>query len=190
MANLKIVVLQNSTIRIFTWKSSRRLDIIPGQAIIFDFSAFIGHPEYRLSTRTFPPTMHEKSGSATARPRSEVQSVLLGDTSLLSLTITIISLTRDVTLPRSTPTFRSRDWDGWDVVHILLTDMVSEKESVKVSACSGGAVPESDNIAVYQARAISIMLLKDWRYPKLYGYIIVYRKSAYRLMSLVPNRER
>ncbi|PBK85005.1 hypothetical protein ARMGADRAFT_1087913 [Armillaria gallica] len=43
VATLKGVVLQNLTVGIFTWESSRELDIFPGEAIIFDFSAFIGH---------------------------------------------------------------------------------------------------------------------------------------------------
>ncbi|SJL16908.1 uncharacterized protein ARMOST_20439 [Armillaria ostoyae] len=49
--------------------------------------------------------------------------------------------------------------NGWDVVLVLssgepgaLLPLVGEKESVEVSALSGGAVAESDNITAYQGR--------------------------------------
>ncbi|KAK0435745.1 hypothetical protein EV421DRAFT_1985768 [Armillaria borealis] len=45
-------------------------------------------------TLSFSLTMHENTGGGAACARSEVQSVLLGDISPLSLTITIVDLTR------------------------------------------------------------------------------------------------
>ncbi len=110
VATLKGVVLQNLTIGIFTWESSRELDIFPGEAIIFDFSAFIGHqgsayraplPNLRRirTSTTFSsylsPTclvMLDNPGGAARRARWEGQSVLLGDASSLSLIIVIVGL--------------------------------------------------------------------------------------------------
>ncbi|KAK0435785.1 hypothetical protein EV421DRAFT_1985867 [Armillaria borealis] len=88
-ATLKSIVLHSSTITTFTWESLVELDIIPGQAIILDFSGFIGHPGYQhmaprnptsvnddrirtwtvssshlALTNAFLLTMHEKPGGA------------------------------------------------------------------------------------------------------------------------------
>ncbi|KAK0202267.1 hypothetical protein DFS33DRAFT_1375582 [Desarmillaria ectypa] len=170
IATLKNIVLHSSTIATFTWESSRKLDIIPGQAIILDFSGFIGHPGYQhmaagnptsvnddrirtwtvssthlTPTCTFSLTMREKPGGAATgalfalvRKIAEFQPALLGDMSPLSLTISIVGVTGDFTLLRSTTKrlalfaggigvtpFLSMlggvIGDGWDVVLMLST---------------------------------------------------------------------
>lgn len=104
---------------------------------------------------------------------------------------------RAVRFPAFLGILRGNIGNGWSVVLVLslrepcaLPPLVGEKESVEVSAFSGGAVRESDNITAYQghvmlresrlslrlgrkgcvcvqAGVVSIMLLKDWHHPKL-----------------------
>ncbi|PBK81090.1 hypothetical protein ARMGADRAFT_1091639 [Armillaria gallica] len=220
-ATLKSIVLHSSTIATFTWESSVELDIIPGQAIILDFSGFIGHPGYQhmaprnpksvnddrirtwtvssshlAPTNTFSLTMREKPGGAAtgalfslARKITEVRPALLADMSPLSLTIPIVGVTGDFTLPRTskrlalfaggigvTP-FLSMlgglSGDGWDIILVLSTRepavllplIVKVAERLMVRVFSDEAVPKAENITAHRGRVTSGYLVdhqEDW----------------------------
>ncbi|KAK0457547.1 uncharacterized protein EV420DRAFT_502383 [Desarmillaria tabescens] len=220
-AALKSIILHSSTIATFTWQSSRELDIVPGQAIILDFSGFIGHPGYQhmapgnptsvnddrirtwtvssthlAPTRTFSLTLREKPGGAAtgalfslARKVAEVRPALLEDLLPLSLTVPIVGITGQFTLPRGnskrlalfaggigvTPFLSMLGGtigDGWDVVLVLSTrepavllPLIGEKESVGVRLFSGEVVPKSENVTMHPGRVTSGYLVdrqEDW----------------------------
>ncbi|KAK0243642.1 hypothetical protein EDD85DRAFT_804706 [Armillaria nabsnona] len=220
-ATLKSIFLHSSTIATFTWESSVELDIIPGQAIILDFSGFIGHPGYQhmaprnptsvnddrirtwtvssshlAPTNTFSLTMREKpGGTATgalfslARKIAEVRPELLGDMSPLSLTIPIIGVTGDFTLPRTskrlalfaggigvTPYLSMLGGvreDGWDIILVLSTRepgvllplIAKVAEKLVVRVFSDEAISKAENVAVHQGRVTSRYLSdhkEDW----------------------------
>ncbi|SJL16951.1 uncharacterized protein ARMOST_20487 [Armillaria ostoyae] len=102
--------------------------------------------------------------------------------------------------------------NGWDVVLGLvlswtepgaLPPLVGEKESVEVSAFSGGDVPESSSSSRLSRKGCAYVQAGDYAVEGLalpevvnkrisverYGYSIVCRKSMYLLMTLVPNKE-
>ncbi|SJL04308.1 uncharacterized protein ARMOST_07671 [Armillaria ostoyae] len=194
-ATLKSIVLHSSTIATLTWKSSVELKIISGQAIILDFSGFIGHPGYQHMAPRNPTSVNDdrirtwtKPGNAAtgqfslARKIVEVQPALLEDMSPLSLTIPIVSVTGDFTLPRA-----SKRWalfaggigvtpflsmlggvvgDGWDIVLMLSTrepdvllPLIGEREGVAVHIFSDEAVPDSSNVTAHQGCLTSTYLV-------------------------------
>lgn len=147
-------------------------------------------------TKTFSLTMREKPGGAAtgalfslARKIAEVRPALLEDMSPLSLTIPIVGVTGDFTLPRAskrlalfaggiglTPFLSmlgGMRGDGWDVVlflsasepDVLLPLVPKVAEKLVVHVFSDKAVQKAENVTAYQGRVTSQYLVdhqKDW----------------------------
>ncbi|KAF8877521.1 hypothetical protein BD779DRAFT_1448492 [Infundibulicybe gibba] len=133
-ALLTRVDIHSSTIATFTWESSTALKIIPGQAVILDFTSLLGKQQYqhmaaykpssvnddRLRTwtvsrtsgkRNFSLTMREKTNGVVtgalfsiARKVAQLKPEALRDTRPLNLTVRVAGVTGAFTLPDSEAT--------------------------------------------------------------------------------------
>lgn len=123
------VEMHSPTIATFSWASSQRLDILPGQAAILDFTPLLGARGYqhmapfeptsvnddRIRTwtvssnsdnGTFSLTMREKPGGAVtgalfniARRLQDVRPELLKDARPMGLSVGLVGVTGDFVLP-------------------------------------------------------------------------------------------
>ncbi|KAG7439640.1 uncharacterized protein BT62DRAFT_912963 [Guyanagaster necrorhizus] len=219
-AALKIITLHSPTIATFTWDSSRDLDIIPGQAIILDFSGFIGHPGYRHMapgnptsvnddrirtwtvssshvgpTLEFAITVREKPGGAAtgalfslARRVADVKPGLLADMRSLGLSVPIVGVTGDFTLPKSgkrklalfaggiglTPFLSMLNslgggggGDEWDVVLVLstrepgvLVPLIPRRDRLAVHIFTNELALELGSVIVHRGRVTAGFLLE------------------------------